>query len=808
MPPPCPPPPSPPVPVDQEAQAAGAVAAGAALASASVLSATQGSRMKKFMQVSRCPPDTDSQDMDFLDSPTGMGRRGRSMKRHQMAQRREMLLGNLVLVLGVPTVHFGCAIGIHVMRRHKWAGEASWDRSMAVARFPSFSVFPLLVLAQPLCTPALTLLYNASEVMWYDIVLSICTILFLFAAAYAVWWVLRKERFAATLVRDVEIRGCKRWLLGDKHWTSLHTDDNYERRYALLFRDFKVRTRWFLLVDLLVLFLISVISSWTPSTDTQCAGQAVLMAVVEISFIMVVIWLRPFIVRVDHFLAILVTCLQVIGLLFALSAIFGAPSIFQTLSRFALLVASCLIAFKALFDLAVWLRDQRHSWLWRKVHSKAVVTKSNTQEWADTLLGYNKGTGSYDNPLAEQVRKLPRIFPGSPRMTSPRMAPAQPRRASVPEDEVRSPLDDDGVSDFDVQSPALQQGYVGPLPPTRRKRRPGESSAPSTPCRESRTGLDSGRMAFPPGPGSDDRDRHCSHAASSASPLRRYSSHASTLSMQSSSPMQTFRGPMPPRPRVHTQDDEDDSNSDLGVTGFVEVEHEQGGNVSTVSSLQCGVNSGLTTGLDSGQGSASLTDVRPTPSRSDAGLSPGRRVPRPRRPTRLDRPRRPSSEPTANGEGTPRENPMLGSSPAAGRGSRVRLPIMRAVHMQATAGDCERLPAELSQGRGSAVRISAQRQGVPLSPRGGAAVRVANTGARRLRTRTMGTEPGPPSGPVPPGQSQTVPAPRRRSPSPPAGSATPSQQSRRRAKTGRYNSGNAGSSFKRLPATGAPPLLQ
>eukprot|EP01065_Artemidia_motanka_P032030 TRINITY_DN3904_c0_g1_i3.p1 TRINITY_DN3904_c0_g1~~TRINITY_DN3904_c0_g1_i3.p1 ORF type:complete len:932 (+),score=245.76 TRINITY_DN3904_c0_g1_i3:389-2797(+) len=470
-PPPPPAPPPPPVPVDTTAQFAGTAVAGAAIASGSVLSATQGARLKTFMQVARCPPDTDSQDMDFLDSPTGLGRKGRSMQSQQMAQRREMLLGNLALIVAVPSVHFVLALLVHFLRRRK---HSTLARSLAVARFPSFSVFPLLVLAQPVATPALTLLYNSEAITYFDGFLAVGSLLLLFVAWYWVYWILKEERFKATLVRDVEVRGCKAWCFGDRHWTSLHSDSSFERRYALLFRDFTIKYRRFLLCDLVVLFLIAAIASWTPSTEAQCIGQTVLMMLTETSYVVLVLYLKPFLVKLDHWHTVVVTMLQVFGLFCALFVISGGSPKWQEPSRIFLLAGTALMSFKALFDLLIWLHGQRESWLWRQVRSKAKAlenTARSPRAFFDMELSWQAGRDHLSKWRRDCGEAVPAVYASNNRAdTSGSGAP--------PPTHVGSTSTEDSMTALVVPPvpPGRLSDFRKPQPPRRRTRTIANSS--------------------------------------------------------------------------------------------------------------------------------------------------------------------------------------------------------------------------------------------------------------------------------------------------------------------------------------------
>eukprot|EP00755_Sulcionema_specki_P007148 Sspe_Gene.37424::Locus_18063_Transcript_1_1_Confidence_1.000_Length_2975::g.37424::m.37424 len=350
---------SPPPPAtDPAATSAGAAVSIVAMASANTLASTQGSRLKTFMKLTRCPPDTDSQDMDFLDSPTGMGRRSRNVARHQMVLRREMLIGNLIMIAGILFFHFVIAVLIHQFRARR--GKADFNASLAVARFPSFSVFPFLVLFQPVATPALTLLYYVHEPL--DVVLAVFGLIILFISMAYVLYITRSANFQCVLVRDLDVSRCGAWVWGQYSWSSVHQDDSYERRYALIFRDFVQKYRWFMLVDLVILFIISAVAAIIPTNTFQCATQAIVMAFSEGLFVVIICATKPFLAPLDHWLAVAVACLQMLGLIFALVNILHEDEDVQEgmaqASRISLLASTVLLVAKALLDLGNFLIER------------------------------------------------------------------------------------------------------------------------------------------------------------------------------------------------------------------------------------------------------------------------------------------------------------------------------------------------------------------------------------------------------------------------------------------------------------------
>ena len=463
---------------DTASTVASSVAASAGVLSGSVVGSTQGGRLKQFMKLARCPPDTDSQDMDFMDSPTGMGR-GASV-----TQRTYMLYGNVLFLVSLVMLHFALTSVHYCIRRcccsqketacpveqprellkedlkqvhspvlfttgstntqakeeyelkiiacdpmensrnsrrdsrgsnsgntamssslqggrgervrppsvseafppkipsptpdveSRYSpvpdnlviddGGHTFSKSCAIMRFPSFSVFPFIVLFQPITTPAFTLLYYVHTAK--GILAAAGGLFFLAGGVFWISRVLRPALFNShcELVTTTGKKGkVWRWLLGVAQWSSMHLTrcNHYERKYSLIFKDFSQRCRWFMLVDLTTLFIISAVGAILPKKTAECAVQAVVMTVVEVLFFIAIVKLDPFLARLDHFHLLSVTGCQIVGIIFALATLLlddsnSAKESTAMASRVFLLASTMLVLVKAIFDVAVFLKDR------------------------------------------------------------------------------------------------------------------------------------------------------------------------------------------------------------------------------------------------------------------------------------------------------------------------------------------------------------------------------------------------------------------------------------------------------------------
>ncbi|KAJ9468976.1 hypothetical protein DIPPA_35634 [Diplonema papillatum] len=325
------------------------VAAVTSVTAANTLAATQAAKLKTFMALARCPPDTDSQELDFLDSPTGLGRRGKSVN-SPMTSRRFMMLGNIAVLTTAIVAHFVLACA-HYLWKTQCGSSMGFRHSLAVLRFPSFSLFPFMVLFQPIATPAFTLLYYVSS-LW-DMLLSIGALGYLLMICTYLKWRIHDSRFPCHLADNDATSKCDAWMFGIQSWSSRGIDGNrFERRFSLMFKDFKFEYRWFTLVDLAVLTAIGAVAAIVPQDRTQCAVQAFVMVCAELGFVVIIIYFHPFLAPFDHWHTIAVAIAQVIGLLLALCAILlEEPSGgWATGSRYFLLFSTLLVVIKSILD--------------------------------------------------------------------------------------------------------------------------------------------------------------------------------------------------------------------------------------------------------------------------------------------------------------------------------------------------------------------------------------------------------------------------------------------------------------------------
>eukprot|EP01062_Namystynia_karyoxenos_P065466 TRINITY_DN5908_c0_g2_i8.p1 TRINITY_DN5908_c0_g2~~TRINITY_DN5908_c0_g2_i8.p1 ORF type:complete len:1600 (+),score=114.41 TRINITY_DN5908_c0_g2_i8:63-4802(+) len=343
----------------------------ASLMSMSFGAATQGSKMDRFFDYSTCPPD-DHAELGFMANPTGAGKRGRGSS-HQVydtaeekqAERKAAMLANLGIVLVFMAAN--AALGIAVMGGKRALGKKCSVRSgFATARFPSFSIFPALFMLQNVLEPALNLVFYDDS--WGSKALAIGVIVLSSGLPLFICGITAEEYFRATYVPDPQKQYASRWaifLWGDHMWKS--DTKTFERRYALVFKDFKWKYRRFLLRELMVVAVLSVISAFVARSVWHCTIQILVAALTELMYVLSVIICRPFLAEFDHWFTVSITASQVGAIVLALFAMHKREQRMLNANAGLLMGSTLLMMIKGIFDLYSFVRDR-----WSAHHDKKV----------------------------------------------------------------------------------------------------------------------------------------------------------------------------------------------------------------------------------------------------------------------------------------------------------------------------------------------------------------------------------------------------------------------------------------------------
>eukprot|EP01062_Namystynia_karyoxenos_P020015 TRINITY_DN17572_c0_g1_i1.p1 TRINITY_DN17572_c0_g1~~TRINITY_DN17572_c0_g1_i1.p1 ORF type:complete len:1532 (+),score=176.89 TRINITY_DN17572_c0_g1_i1:100-4695(+) len=357
----------------------GVAAAVSTLSGAHVAGAAQAQRLSLFLHIVQCPPD-DPSELGFLSNPTGAGRRrakggkGQNEDDDIVQSQRDALLANVFLVAGIVAVHMFATglLGELICIGPKLARHRRWRWASAVARFPSFSAFPVVFMSQTITEGALTMVYYGDTVQK-----GVCLGVFVVWSAGVIgylWWRLDPKRFPCKVVYEEPEPGrCKAFLFGKCAWSD--PGNIFERQYSLLFKDFKEKYHRFLIADLIVAVLLSAIGALKSKAKSVCVTQTVGALLIEGLYLAVVAYTRPFISPLDMVVATAMATLQVTGLLFALVAIIldhTDDSVFVTTGMGLFVLSAFILLIKSLLDMGAFIKSR---WDWRK-REKGGTTKA------------------------------------------------------------------------------------------------------------------------------------------------------------------------------------------------------------------------------------------------------------------------------------------------------------------------------------------------------------------------------------------------------------------------------------------------
>eukprot|EP01062_Namystynia_karyoxenos_P065456 TRINITY_DN5908_c0_g1_i12.p1 TRINITY_DN5908_c0_g1~~TRINITY_DN5908_c0_g1_i12.p1 ORF type:complete len:1320 (+),score=225.96 TRINITY_DN5908_c0_g1_i12:89-3961(+) len=372
-----------------------AVAGVAALMSMSASAASQGPKMARFFDYSTCPPD-DHGDLGWMANPTGAGKRSRGGAATyddpavKQAERRAAMLANLGIVAGFAA--FNALIGVAIMGGKRACGDhCSLRSAMGTARFPSFTMFPVLFMLQNVVEPALNLIYY--DPRWGDKALALVVSTAVLAGmSYFVWRVTHPSFFQAAYEPDpgkAKAKDITVFLWGDHMWKSSAKDDTFERRFALVFKDFKGKYRRFLLCDIAVVAVISALSAFIAQNAFHCTVQIVLATLTELLYLALVFKYRPFIAELDHWYTVLLTACQVVAISLALVAMHDRHQGLLTASAGLLLLSTTAMIVKGLFDLYTFVRDR-----WLECRAEAVAEAARAARAKELGVDQALGHGS------------------------------------------------------------------------------------------------------------------------------------------------------------------------------------------------------------------------------------------------------------------------------------------------------------------------------------------------------------------------------------------------------------------------------
>eukprot|EP01062_Namystynia_karyoxenos_P047439 TRINITY_DN3577_c0_g2_i4.p1 TRINITY_DN3577_c0_g2~~TRINITY_DN3577_c0_g2_i4.p1 ORF type:complete len:1144 (+),score=85.32 TRINITY_DN3577_c0_g2_i4:79-3432(+) len=315
------------------ATATAVISSMALILSQDVMIGTQGPKMARFFDYASCPPD-DHADLGFISNPTGAGKRSRGASNigqkddgskagqakeddeGDLAERRGAMLANLGLLAAFVVCNACCGLVVALIKMRA-CGNGSIKEGLATARFPSFSFFPALFMYQNVLEPAFHLLIFGGCIE--NRIMAVACAIVISMVPVSTWMMTGPDHLRVECVANEEMKHEKlsTFLWGSHNWVSSAEDPTFERRFALIFKDFRAPYKRFLLVDVVVVSLIALVSAFVARNATQCSIQISAASLIEIAYLGVVCKCRPFIADLDHWYTIILTAGQICAITLA-----------------------------------------------------------------------------------------------------------------------------------------------------------------------------------------------------------------------------------------------------------------------------------------------------------------------------------------------------------------------------------------------------------------------------------------------------------------------------------------------------------
>ena len=247
------------------------------------------------------------------------------------------------------------------------------------ARF-GWLVMPLLFLYGGAGVGAMTaLLYST----WlYKVLGAFLFIVFVVGFPYYVWKAVKgsKENAVYIGIEDAHTQGLKKDVLwGKEEWVAApekHGAHTWCMLHHLTYDGYRQKWRYFLLFELLVIFLLSGLTAWQPTNRSSCWTRALGMTIILGIFTLVLLIGRPYIAPYENVGEVLIALTETVMMVLTLIAMgsdnpadhWAAP----VASKLGL-VAMWLILCKFFADAGVFIKDEYDVWVdfggeggWRK----------------------------------------------------------------------------------------------------------------------------------------------------------------------------------------------------------------------------------------------------------------------------------------------------------------------------------------------------------------------------------------------------------------------------------------------------------
>ena len=195
----------------------------------------------------------------------------------------------------------------------------SLHSAMATVFFPGLLYFPLTLLAPGSIAGSIIVLAYGTMVEKFTAGLMLLATVGIFVLFVPV--ALSTARFRAKFHRNPAMDDpywktdvAHHWLGDVGTWVSTDSEGNFARRYYGLFTDYRFQMQWFGFYQLVAVCLMALVQ-WVPAqTSTSCIVDSSVLAVVLVFHVMVIMYFRPFRIRIHRVVSCVVCSLQLMSL--------------------------------------------------------------------------------------------------------------------------------------------------------------------------------------------------------------------------------------------------------------------------------------------------------------------------------------------------------------------------------------------------------------------------------------------------------------------------------------------------------------
>jgi hypothetical protein len=343
--------------------------------------ASQASRASLVRRIAACNDD-EVPPPEFAESPTGLevGSTARSSDlQRSIGQHAGGVLGNSLIVAAFTCAVWLLAAGKFVFLMLNNGGRTEWRRAAAWARFPAAFSVPLAFFSGPL---ALSGTISAVLAPPGTAAIVTTTALLVLAAPCAALLRFFVRRFRSVFVSKADphtnaegpltttkqlwMERVQRVTTPQVEWHEVGGGTRQMRQLGMFFEAYKDKAPWFLLVEVL---WVNVAASMAAALSVviSCAAAAWITFAIYAVFVALLLWLRPYAMKLEMAGQAVVAALQALGLLVAAinatlewedgEAAADVVSICVT-------IASALIMLVSLADLYAFVR--MHVRLWKE----------------------------------------------------------------------------------------------------------------------------------------------------------------------------------------------------------------------------------------------------------------------------------------------------------------------------------------------------------------------------------------------------------------------------------------------------------